>query len=70
MTEPGTGSGTGFHWWVRYRFRCEIQFRSGPSRYNRRLHSSTMVGEWVRLKLLTSVDEELVSFVLILNIVL
>ena len=34
-TEPGTGSGpvtepgTGFNWWFRY--RCEIQFRSGPS---------------------------------------
>ena len=28
VTEPGTGSGTGFHWWFRY--RCEIKFRSGP----------------------------------------
>ena len=32
-TEPGTGfgTGTGLHWWFRYRFWCEIQFRSGPS---------------------------------------
>ena len=34
VTEPGIGSGngcgtgTGLHWWFRY--RCEIQFRSGP----------------------------------------
>ena len=40
VTEPGSGSstgdrahGTGLHWWFRYGYRCEIQFRSGPTHY-------------------------------------
>ena len=29
VTEPGTGSSNGLHWWFRY--RCKIQFWSGPN---------------------------------------
>ena len=29
----GFGSGTGDRAWYRFRYRCEIQFRSGPSSY-------------------------------------
>ena len=36
VTEPGTG--TGLHWWFRY--RCEIQFRSGHNFYQ--VHSGVV----------------------------
>ena len=51
VTEPGSGTGTGFYWWFRYRFRyqCEIQFRSGPIKNIWKIYTDTLHNAFVNL---------------------